>query len=827
MFRRSFESFRKKRIYWLIPFGAIALAALLLGVIFFNKYRYFFFPMVPVIENAEAPKLLILGIDGADPDTIERLIDEGKMPNLERLMDNGVSGRPRPFIPTVSPALWTTIVTGMLPAKHGISNFFSKTENADEYTLIQSVDRRVKALWNIFDERDYTVGLFDFEASWPIEPLHGYVVADTALLDFDQAVVPSSLRDNLKAFLARIIGLERIQDGVELAFPVPKSENDFEFFRVAHEKINLYNDYVLHASRFAFQTERPQMLFQIDNVLDAAQHVFLKFERPHDYKGYIDPELQRLYGGYIDDLYIQRDKYIGEYMALADENTHIIVVSDSGFFVDSAHGYRFDQFNIILELLGLLKKHENGSIDFSQTIAFECFNNDFDWQRHLCINLEGRYKEGIVPQAEFEATRTRVLKRLESLKTANGESIYHSIGRSTGTDTDIMYDLKRTLVDEQIVIDDKVREAKQFMTLAIESGNHYANPLGPPAFFAWMGPGIRKGVRLGERLELQDITPNILHAFGLPIGRDMDGKYLPELFVDKTPPEYIDSYESDTNRLFSGVHELVGEGDVISVDGASIGVFASLDESQPYKTFCFQVPSSRESHALQIDSARGTTETGIGFDPGGNPQLDHDLSYVREISFMDLPRTEVQVFLPRDFEPESGSEELYAIQQSLDATKNAYFAMWTNMYFTVRVRTAGTLRVFAAGNSINGEPPILEVYMQDKLIDTIQVDGESFKPYDVAIPQPGVIRIAYTNDAISGGQDRNAFVEQMKFSEHSFYQPTSPFDLYFENSQLCLHDAFKGTVDIRAKLINAHDENRGDLGQNRILDIWQDIGEIK
>jgi len=56
------------------------------------------------------------------------------------------------------------------------------------------------------------------------------------------------------------------------------------------------------------------------------------------------------------------------------------------------------------------------------------------------------------------------------------------------------------------------------------------------------GPNIKKDERiLGATL--LDITPTILTLFNLPIGKDMDGKPLLQLFENKVTPTYIDSWE--------------------------------------------------------------------------------------------------------------------------------------------------------------------------------------------------------------------------------------------------------------------------------------------
>ena len=68
-------------------------------------------------------KLLLIGWDAADWDVISPLMDAGKMPNIRRLVENGVMGNMATLYPLLSPMLWTSIATGKRPYKHGIYGF--------------------------------------------------------------------------------------------------------------------------------------------------------------------------------------------------------------------------------------------------------------------------------------------------------------------------------------------------------------------------------------------------------------------------------------------------------------------------------------------------------------------------------------------------------------------------------------------------------------------------------------------------------------------------------------------------------------------------------
>ena len=68
-------------------------------------------------------RVLLIGWDAADWKVIRPLLEAGQMPNLARLMAEGVHGNLATIYPALSPMLWTSIATGKRAYKHGIHGF--------------------------------------------------------------------------------------------------------------------------------------------------------------------------------------------------------------------------------------------------------------------------------------------------------------------------------------------------------------------------------------------------------------------------------------------------------------------------------------------------------------------------------------------------------------------------------------------------------------------------------------------------------------------------------------------------------------------------------
>src|SRR6185295_9675021 len=77
-------------------------------------------------------RVIVLGLDGMDPQTVDLLMAEGKMPNFARMRQEGTYGRLMSMHPLLSPVIWTTIATGKTPDQHGIGHFTAVDDKGDQ-----------------------------------------------------------------------------------------------------------------------------------------------------------------------------------------------------------------------------------------------------------------------------------------------------------------------------------------------------------------------------------------------------------------------------------------------------------------------------------------------------------------------------------------------------------------------------------------------------------------------------------------------------------------------------------------------------------------------
>lgn len=83
-------------------------------------------PFDLLAKSTERPGIFVLGVDGMDPVILERMMQEGKMPNFKKLSHEGTLQELGTSTPPQSPVAWSNFVTGMNPGGHGIYDFIHR-----------------------------------------------------------------------------------------------------------------------------------------------------------------------------------------------------------------------------------------------------------------------------------------------------------------------------------------------------------------------------------------------------------------------------------------------------------------------------------------------------------------------------------------------------------------------------------------------------------------------------------------------------------------------------------------------------------------------------
>lgn len=101
--------------------------------------------MIACSKRANVPRVIVLGIDGMDPEFVSR--HWSQLPNLARLRGQGGFQPLNTTIPPQSPVAWSTFITGNDPEGHGVFDFVHRDPRT--LSIFSSLAETVEPKWKL------------------------------------------------------------------------------------------------------------------------------------------------------------------------------------------------------------------------------------------------------------------------------------------------------------------------------------------------------------------------------------------------------------------------------------------------------------------------------------------------------------------------------------------------------------------------------------------------------------------------------------------------------------------------------------------------------
>lgn len=320
--------------------------------------------ILPAVMTEGAPqkrstgtKAILIGLDGADWNILDPLFEAGRLPNLARLSRNGVRGRLHTITPMLSPVVWTSIATGVLPGRHGIIDFLATTGRDGERVPVTSTLRRTRAIWNILSENGLRVGVAGWWASFPAEKVNGFIVSDRVAYQLfgvraarEQAWEGKVYPPDLAGLVASLtvapetVGVGEVSRYVRLPADTASLPADQNKLIDDLKTLIAAGDTYAAISLALRERFRPDFQAIYLEGTDTVAHLFMRYAPPV-LPGVAPPESQR-FGRAVDEYYRHADEIVGRLVEAAGPETAVIVCSDHGFrtgdnrpLTDSRIGY--------------------------------------------------------------------------------------------------------------------------------------------------------------------------------------------------------------------------------------------------------------------------------------------------------------------------------------------------------------------------------------------------------------------------------------------------------------------------------------------------------
>jgi len=120
--------------------------------------------------------VLVLALDGATFDVIRPRVARGELPHLAAWMTAGQSAPLPSTTPPVTFPAWSSFMTGLPPAGHGIFDFTQKRPGEYRLRFVNASDREAPSIFRRVSDAGGTVLVLGLPATHPPEPVEGLLV---------------------------------------------------------------------------------------------------------------------------------------------------------------------------------------------------------------------------------------------------------------------------------------------------------------------------------------------------------------------------------------------------------------------------------------------------------------------------------------------------------------------------------------------------------------------------------------------------------------------------------------------------------------------------
>ena len=497
---------------------------------------------IGVIKMTNEVKVMVIGLDGAPFHVLFSLAKQRAIPNFTKLMENGCFGVLYSTIPPISPVAWPSFVTGEVPGKHGMFDFWRLLEGGS-VALHTSASIRGRTFWDMLGEAGKKVVLLNVPWTFPPYKVNGIMVSG----------FPSP-KNRVESHPPEFISLLESKIGdyyVDISYP----KSDYERLDERSFLDEIYAVTRKRAEAIYYLTENYDWDFfmAVFTSLDRMQHVLF---------GYFDKE-SPIYNEekrqILIKYYEEIDGILGRVISLIDENTILIIVSDHGFeplykyvginnfliqgaFIESRRNKQVFTKENITDFLRKIKIEDIGKIfpgkilniaqkiipskiDFSTSTAYGTYTSS------VSIN-----KAFLRTERAYEDTKRRLIDFFYSISDEETgekivEKVYTQDEACSGNHLDKAPDL--TIVfkkgyEPKRWAKSTIEPIKRIRNRNVKTGTHMGSSARRGIFIA-SGKGITKNFSL--EANIVDVAPTILHMLGAPVLSSMDGRVLQEIFA--------------------------------------------------------------------------------------------------------------------------------------------------------------------------------------------------------------------------------------------------------------------------------------------------------
>ena len=503
-------------------------------------------------------RILAIVLDAAEPSLIEQWMDDGSLPNLKRLREQGMHGRLDSVGGGLEEAVPYCFYTGQNPASHGAHSYVMFQKETMKFRSPGPDWLPMRPFWRRFREGGPRAIVLDVSNCYPPEPFNGLEISGWATHWYSLAPFQTYPPD-LANWIHQRYGSSILPD--EMYGLVSKQD----FIKTRDLMLEISGKF----GGLCIELMRRESWDLFLAFLFTVHHSGHRLWSPINIKEPLTESEHAELGDALRQVYIAADRAVGEIVQAAGEDVIVMVSSLHGMGINKSRTWIFPEMlrRVLREKrdnnftpLSLIKRVRNlvpvelrhqiksrlpyrvrrwltrfwrvSGHNWKKTKAFDLFSDTQGWVR---INLKGRESQGIVEPHEYEALCQRISEGLKSFVDVDtGQPVVKKIVAPhqvfEGEKIDDLPDLIVNWADSPAAMH-RAMVSPQYGTIPWPTPGH--NPEGRSGNHIAQGMLIASGgdIKSGkiDDANILDLAPTILTLLGQPVPPEMEGKVLPIL----------------------------------------------------------------------------------------------------------------------------------------------------------------------------------------------------------------------------------------------------------------------------------------------------------
>jgi predicted AlkP superfamily phosphohydrolase/phosphomutase len=286
----------------------------------------------PFNQPARKPRVLVIGVNGAEWDIIRPLVLRGEMPNLAKMIENGVSGKLQTTSDPNCPKVYSAIFTSTPETENGIGGF--------SVNGVRTRSDYLKGIpfWSLLSDKGVTVGMANVPETFPVRSVNGYMISGmlTTGGDCDGLLCSPKLSEvvNGEPVYPKALKTELMKNVGDFwidcsAMPTPEelAGNEKQVIEKWLDRVSEIRRQQTGLFEYLVEHHPSDFTMFVQSCEDRTGH-WLYPIRPNNV-GY-NPKVHEVRVDAFPNQYREFDQLLGKVLSHFDENTTVFVISDHG-----------------------------------------------------------------------------------------------------------------------------------------------------------------------------------------------------------------------------------------------------------------------------------------------------------------------------------------------------------------------------------------------------------------------------------------------------------------------------------------------------------------